>query len=230
MTLGSNLGFPVQGLQSSNTCENTITAFKLFNDSCNMEATFTNQPIKQLGLDARMNFPSKLHGLLAEVEKGNYGSIDVISWNSDGDAFVINRPDEFARTMLPNFFRTGKFKSFQRQLCAYGFSRCNHYARREDVHMYRHEHFHRDLPEKLVFVRRRPKARDDRKEKTKKEDNSKVVESSKVEANGDPLFQLVLDGLCQDLPTNNFSLSDWDVEKETLRDDSGKDLRDMSLP
>ncbi|XP_031494081.1 heat stress transcription factor B-2b-like [Nymphaea colorata] len=46
---------------------------------------------------------------------------DVISWNDDGSAFVVWRPAEFARDVLPKYFKHNNFSSFVRQLNTYGF-------------------------------------------------------------------------------------------------------------
>lgn len=49
-------------------------------------------------------------------------SIDtIISWNEDGTSFVIWNPAEFARDVLPKFFKHSNFSSFIRQLNTYGF-------------------------------------------------------------------------------------------------------------
>ncbi|KAM0860815.1 hypothetical protein ACQ4PT_046315 [Festuca glaucescens] len=46
---------------------------------------------------------------------------DVISWNDDGSTFVVWRPAEFARDLLPKYFKHDNFSSFIRQLNTYGF-------------------------------------------------------------------------------------------------------------
>ncbi|CAD6254185.1 unnamed protein product [Miscanthus lutarioriparius] len=46
---------------------------------------------------------------------------DVISWNDDGSAFIVWRPAEFARDLLPKYFKHNNFSSFLLQLNTYGF-------------------------------------------------------------------------------------------------------------
>ncbi|XP_010263545.1 PREDICTED: heat shock factor protein HSF24-like [Nelumbo nucifera] len=46
---------------------------------------------------------------------------DMISWNDNGTTFVVWNPADFARDLLPNYFKHSNFSSFVRQLNIYGF-------------------------------------------------------------------------------------------------------------
>lgn len=44
---------------------------------------------------------------------------DVVSWNDGGATFVVWKTAEFAKDLLPNYFKHNNFSSFVRQLNTY---------------------------------------------------------------------------------------------------------------
>eukprot|EP00934_Nitzschia_sp_Nitz4_P001200 Nitzschia sp. Nitz4//scaffold60_size111251//96671//98018//NITZ4_004162-RA/size111251-augustus-gene-0.116-mRNA-1//1//CDS//3329555609//1200//frame0 len=67
------------------------------------------------------SFPSKLFQCLSDSEI--MGFSDVIGWQPDGTSFKVHNPDRFAAEIMPLYFGAIQFKSWQRQLSFYGFSK-----------------------------------------------------------------------------------------------------------
>lgn len=63
--------------------------------------------------------PSFLLKTYEIVDDPNYD--DIIKWNSQGDAFIIVKQNEFCEQILPVYFKHKNLSSFIRQLNMYGF-------------------------------------------------------------------------------------------------------------
>ncbi|KAL5848515.1 hypothetical protein ACOSQ4_006528 [Xanthoceras sorbifolium] len=60
--------------------------------------------------------------LLKTYEMVDDSSTDeIVSWSSNNNSFVVWNPPEFARLLLPTYFKHNNFSSFIRQLNTYGF-------------------------------------------------------------------------------------------------------------
>eukprot|EP00980_Cylindrotheca_fusiformis_P022199 scaffold9079_cov120-Cylindrotheca_fusiformis.AAC.14 len=66
-----------------------------------------------------LQFPWKLHKLLDEAERN--GDSDIISWLPGDKAFKVHSREEFARRIMPAYFSSAKYKTFQRSLNLWGF-------------------------------------------------------------------------------------------------------------
>jgi hypothetical protein len=72
-------------------------------------------------------FPWKLHDMLEQAE--HEGLQGIVAWQGEGAAygtsFKVFKPQIFVGKLMPKYFKQTKYKSFQRQLNLYGFTRIN---------------------------------------------------------------------------------------------------------
>ena len=66
-----------------------------------------------------MQFPWKLHEMLTMVSQT--GQEDVVSWLPGGKGFKVHKKVEFCRDIMPVYFNSSKYKTFQRSLNLWGF-------------------------------------------------------------------------------------------------------------
>ncbi|KAJ3096443.1 stress-responsive transcription factor hsf1, partial [Physocladia obscura] len=108
------------------------------------------------------NVPAFLNKLYNMV---NDPSSDLIHWSDDGHAFIVEKHEEFAQTLLPRFFKHNNFSSFVRQLNMYGFHKVPHLQQgaliqdnadsSPDGWEFANPHFQRNQPDLLCLVTRK---------------------------------------------------------------------------
>ncbi|CAA0840955.1 Heat stress transcription factor B-1 [Striga hermonthica] len=109
-----------------------------------------NLPVKiELDTNVKRSVPApfltKTYNLVDDRE-----SDDVVSWNDGGTAFVVWKTAEFAKDLLPNYFKHNNFSSFVRQLNTYGFRKTV-----PEKWEFANENFKRGQKDLLVHIRRR---------------------------------------------------------------------------
>ncbi|ORY01709.1 hypothetical protein K493DRAFT_209285 [Basidiobolus meristosporus CBS 931.73] len=70
------------------------------------------------------NVPAFLNKLYKMVDDSSTN--ELIRWSDDGASFIVTKHEEFAKEVLPRFFKHNNFSSFVRQLNMYGFHKIPH--------------------------------------------------------------------------------------------------------
>ncbi|CAJ1941375.1 unnamed protein product [Cylindrotheca closterium] len=97
----------------------------------------------------KVQFPWKLHAILEETETCGHDAI--ISWLPNGLGFKVHDKDAFAEEVMPKYFSSNKFKTFQRNLNLWGFQTL---TRDPDRGAAFHPHFIRGKPDECNQMER----------------------------------------------------------------------------
>mmetsp|Transcript_11541 Transcript_11541/g.16941 ORF Transcript_11541/g.16941 Transcript_11541/m.16941 type:complete len:174 (+) Transcript_11541:330-851(+) len=108
----------------------------------------TNKHHRVTKQTADESFPETLHRMLTELEAA--GRDNTVSFLPHGRAFVINCEFKFVHETMPNYFRIGRFTSFERQLYLYGFRKV---SSGPDSGAYFHELFQKTRPKLAAYIK-----------------------------------------------------------------------------
>lgn len=126
---------------------------------------------------SKLPFAWKLYEMLENVHKNGVDT-DIVSWVDDGNAFKVHDLKKFVDAIVPTYFKQSKYKSFQRQLYFYGFTRVTSSAKRgQTAGSYRHPKFLRG--KKTLCLSMVPK-------KNKKRSSNILVAATVVENTKEP--------------------------------------------
>ncbi|KAG4302448.1 hypothetical protein PCK1_001284 [Pneumocystis canis] len=84
----------------------------------------TTTPGNFIPLPQAKNVPAFLNKLYNMVSDS--ASDSLIKWSASGESFLVLRPEQVAKHILPRFFKHHNFSSFVRQLNMYGFHKVPH--------------------------------------------------------------------------------------------------------
>ena len=147
---------PVSSSTGRNNIPVTVTAAAETKAFAENQAAFDDAitPTATTVAGAAPSFPHKLYDMMQDASTNNFD--DVVSWQAGGGtpscSFKVHNVEKFVSHVMPLYFRQTKFKSFQRQLNIYGFSRIHDGPCRGG---YYHKNFHQGKPELLKLIPRK---------------------------------------------------------------------------
>ncbi|KAG1084582.1 hypothetical protein G6F42_021727 [Rhizopus arrhizus] len=123
-------------------------------------SSFASPSIIPPRLTAQRSVPAFLNKLYNMVE--DLSTTDLIRWSNDGTSFIVEKHEEFAKTVLPRFYKHNTFASFVRQLNMYDFHKVPHLQQgvliaeaEHEIWEFSNPHFQRGRPDLLVLVTRK---------------------------------------------------------------------------
>ncbi|KAF9425799.1 stress-responsive transcription factor hsf1 [Podila epigama] len=164
----SSLSFPTQvagntttvGANRSGAVAGTPTAPSLPSPSSSTSSsTKALQPrsANNSGRGSVAAFLTKLYNMV-----GDKASNNLIKWSDDGQSFLVLKHVEFAKEVLPKFFKHNNFSSFVRQLNMYGFHKVPHLQQGvlmpdadSEQWEFSNPHFQKNQPDLLYLVSRK---------------------------------------------------------------------------
>jgi len=117
--------------------------------SCNTTTVKTSTTTQKT--ESHHLFPWKLQTILKSESISESESI--VSWCQHGRSFKVHDIPAFVSNILPLFFRSTKFQSFQRQLNLWGFSKIQ--ADGPENGAYYHKYFRQDQPNLICQMKRK---------------------------------------------------------------------------
>eukprot|EP00934_Nitzschia_sp_Nitz4_P004524 Nitzschia sp. Nitz4//scaffold117_size69655//13594//14419//NITZ4_006016-RA/size69655-processed-gene-0.100-mRNA-1//-1//CDS//3329533627//4514//frame0 len=119
-------------------------------------------------------FPYRLHEMLDDCERD--GKSHIVSWLPNGKAFKVHIVAEFVESILPDYFKQSKYKSYQRQLNLWGFERVT--ANGPEKGAYFHKNFIKGKPALCRFLRRQRARKSGSSSVSKKSDRRTPVKTA----------------------------------------------------
>ncbi|KAI7849108.1 hypothetical protein BDC45DRAFT_449196 [Circinella umbellata] len=127
--------------------------------SSDTSSTTSANPVPQR-IFVQRNVPAFLNKLYSMVNDPSTDNL--IHWSKDGKSFIVEGHEQFARSVLPRFYKHNTFASFVRQLNMYDFHKIPHLQQGVLISDSKHErwefsnpNFQRGRPEMLVLVTRK---------------------------------------------------------------------------
>ncbi|KAI9029855.1 hypothetical protein CLU79DRAFT_732890 [Phycomyces nitens] len=120
----------------------------------------TSQSTPRSRISVQRSVPAFLNKLYNMVE--DEATNDLIRWSVDGASFTVEQHEEFAKSVLPRFYKHNTFASFVRQLNMYDFHKVPHPQQGillaendRELWEFSNPHFQRGRPNLLVRVTRK---------------------------------------------------------------------------